>query len=102
MLVWEVGSGVASHILILLNFMNIAKRRSFSATSQARDVQHVMAIGRNKRPVERTVVVLRRTVAHCSGNIASLIRKVNLPMRVFQWRLYVGGNGGKASPKFTS
>ena len=38
MLVGERGSGVASHILILLNFINIAKRRSFLATSQAHDV----------------------------------------------------------------
>ena len=38
MLVGEGGSGVASHILILLNFMNIAKRPSFFATSQAHDV----------------------------------------------------------------
>ena len=76
---------MASHILTLLNFMNIAKRRSFTATSQASDVlhrQHIMAIGRNKRHVERTVVVVRRTVALCSENIASLIIKFNLPMRV--------------------
>ena len=80
MLVGEGGFGVASHILILLNFMNIAKRRSFSATSQASDVLyglHVMVIGRNKRPVERTVVVVRRTAAHCCENIASLIKKFN-------------------------
>ena len=38
MLVGEGGSGVASHNFILLNFMNIAKRRSFFATSQAHDV----------------------------------------------------------------
>ena len=38
MLVGEGETGVASHILILLNFMNIAKRRNFSATSQASDV----------------------------------------------------------------
>ena len=85
MLVRERRSGVASHILILLNFMNIAKRRSFTATSQASDVlyrQHVMVIGRNKRPVERTVVVVRRTAAHCCENIASLIKKFNLPIRV--------------------
>ena len=38
MLLGKGGSGVALHILILLNFMNIAKRRNFSATSQASDV----------------------------------------------------------------
>ena len=89
MLVGEGGSDVASHILILLNFMNIAKRRHFSATSQASDVlyrQHVMVIGRNKRPVERTVAVVRRTVAHCCDNIASLIKKFNLPMRVLSFK----------------
>ena len=92
MLVGERGSGVASHILILLNFMNIAKRRNFSATSQASDVlyrQQVMVIGRNKRHVERTVVVvgLRRTVAHLCENIASLIEKFNLPMRVLSLKV---------------
>ena len=81
---WGKGSGAASHILILLNFMNIAKRRSFSATSQASDAlyrQHVTVIERNKRPVERTIAVVRRTVAHCCENIASLMKKFNLPMR---------------------
>ena len=45
MLVGERGSGVASHILILLNFMNNAICQSFTAMSQASDVlyrQHVM------------------------------------------------------------
>ena len=83
MLVGEGGSGVASHILILLNFMNIAKRRSFlprrRRTRYCR--QHTMVIGRNKRPVERTVEVVRLTVAHCCENIASLIKKFNRPMR---------------------
>ena len=72
---------MASHILILLNFMNIAQRRYFFATSQASNAlyrQHVIIIGRNKRPVERTVVVARRIVAHCCENIASLIKKFNL------------------------
>ena len=85
MLVGEGGSGVASHILKLLNFIYIAKSRSFTATSQASDVlyrQHVTVIGRNKRPVERTVVAVRRTVTHCCKNIASLIKKFNLPRRV--------------------
>ena len=82
---------MASHILILLNFMNIAKRRNFSATSQASDVlyrQHVMVIGKNKRHIERTVVVvgLRRTVAHCCKNIVSLIKMFNLPMRVLSFK----------------
>ena len=90
MLVGEGGSGMASRILILLNFM-IAKRRNFSATSQANDVlhrQHVMVIGRNKRHVERTVVVvgLRRTVAHCCENIVSMIKMFNLPMRVLSFK----------------
>ena len=44
--------------------------------------QHVMVNGRNKRPVECTVEVVRRTVAHCCENIASLIKKFNLLMRV--------------------
>ena len=42
----------------------------------------LLVIGRNKRPVERTVEVVRLTVAHCCENIASLIKKFNLPMRV--------------------
>ena len=91
MLVGEGGSGVALQILILLNFMNIAERRSFSATSQASDVlyrQHIIVIGRNKRPVERIVVVVRCTVAHCCENIASLIKKSNLPMRVFTLKFF--------------
>ena len=60
MSVGEGGSVVASHILILLNFLNIAKRRYFFATSQASNAlyrQHVVIIGRNKRPVKRPVVV---------------------------------------------
>ena len=39
MLVGEGGGGVPLQILIPLNFMNIAKRRSFIATLQASDVQ---------------------------------------------------------------
>ena len=88
-MVGEGGPGVASHILMLLNFMNIAKRRNFSATSQASDAlyrQHVVVIGRNKRHVERTVVVAPRTVEHCCENIASLIKKSSLPMRVFSFK----------------
>ena len=80
---------MALHILILLNLMNIAKRRNFFATSQASDVlyrQHVVVIGWNKRPVERTVVVVRRVVAHCCENIASLIKKFNLPMGVLSFK----------------
>ena len=87
--VGEGGSGVASHILILLNLMNIAKRRNFPATSQASDVlcrQHVTVIGRNKRPVERTVEVVRRTAVHCCENIASLVKKFNLQMRVLSFK----------------
>ena len=82
----EGESSVALHILILINLLNIAERRSFSVTSQASDVlyrQHVTVIGRNKRPVERSVVVIRRTAARCCKNIAFLIKKFNLSMRVF-------------------
>ena len=58
MLVGEGGSVVASHIPILLNFMNIATHRYFFATSQVSNAlyrQHVIIIG---RPVENTVVVV--------------------------------------------
>ena len=46
-------------ILILLNFINIAERRSFFATLQASDVQtiYVMLFEKN-RPVERSVVII--------------------------------------------
>ena len=77
MLVREGESDVALHILILINFLNIAERRSFLYR------QHVMVIARNKRPVERSVVVIRRTVAHCCESIALLIKKFNLSMGVF-------------------
>ena len=40
MSVGEGGSGVASHILILLNFMNIAKRRSFRLLLRRRRVMY--------------------------------------------------------------
>ena len=91
MLVREGESGVALHILILINFLNIAERRSFSVTSQASDVlyrQHVMVIGRNKRPVERSVVAIRRTVARCCENIALLIKKFNLSMGVLSLKFH--------------
>ena len=39
MLVGEGGSGVVLQILMLPNFINIAKRQSFSAASQAGNVQ---------------------------------------------------------------
>ena len=59
MLVGEGGGGVSLQILILLNFINIAERRSFFATLQASDVQtiYVMLI-ENNRPVERSVVII--------------------------------------------
>ena len=84
MLVGEEGSGVALQFLILLNFINIAERRSFSAIRRRRVMyrHHVMVMGRNKRPVERSVVILRRTAAHCCENIVSLITKFNLPTAV--------------------
>ena len=68
----EGGTGVALLVLLLLivsNFINIAKRRSFSAILQASDVayrQHDMVIGRNKRPVERFVVTARCTFVQCT------------------------------------
>ena len=60
MLVGEVGGeGVSLQIRILLNFINIAERRSFFATLQASDIQtiYVMLIKKN-RPVERSVVII--------------------------------------------
>ena len=59
MLVGEVGGeGVSLQIRILLNFVNIAERRSFFATLQASDIQtiYVMLIKKN-RSVERSVVI---------------------------------------------
>ena len=51
--------GVSLQILILLNFIDIAERRSFFATLQASDVQtiYVMLIEKN-RPVERSVAII--------------------------------------------
>ena len=86
MLVREGESGVALHIRILINFLNVAERRSFSVSSQASDVlyrQHVTHIRRIKGPVERSFVVIRRIVARCCENIAFLIKKFNLSMGVF-------------------
>ena len=59
---------MASHILILLNFMNIANAEVFLLRRRRMMYcrQHVMVIGRNKRPVERTVEVVRLTVAKTS------------------------------------
>ena len=57
---WGKGEGgVSLQILILLNFINIAERRSFFAALQASDVQtiYVMLIEKN-RPVERSVVII--------------------------------------------
>ena len=57
---WGEGEGgVSLQILILLNFINIAERRSFFATLQASDVPtiYVMLIAKN-RPVERSVVII--------------------------------------------
>ena len=65
-------------MLILLNFINIAKL--LLRRGQVTYRQQVMVIRRNKRPVERSVVVARCTVSHCCENIASLIKKFNLPM----------------------
>ena len=57
MLVGE--GGVSLQIFILLNFINIAERRSFFAALQASDVQtiYVMLIEKN-RPDERSVVII--------------------------------------------
>ena len=44
MLVGEGGSGVALQILTLLNFINIAERRSFSATSPNAEVLELIFI----------------------------------------------------------
>ena len=60
MLVGEVGGeGASLQIRILLNFVNIAERRSFFATLQASDIQtiYVMLIKKN-RSVERSVVII--------------------------------------------
>ena len=57
---WGKGEGgVSLQILILLNFINIAERRSFFAALQASDVKtiYVMLIEKN-RPVERSVVII--------------------------------------------
>ena len=82
------GSGVALQILILLKFLKIAERRRF-LLRRRRVIykQHVMVIGRNKRSVKRSVVnIVRCTVAHCCENVAFLIKKFNLPMRVFSFK----------------
>ena len=55
-------------ILMLLNFINIAKRRSFIATLQASDVQtiYVMLIEKS-RPVERFVVIAYDAQLHTAA-----------------------------------
>ena len=71
-------------ILILLNFVNIAKRQSFSASpKRVMYRQHAMVIGTNKSPVECSVVIVRCTVAHCCKNIASLIKKLT-----YRWEYF--------------
>ena len=77
MLAGEGRSGVVLQILMLLNFMNIAKRQSVSASpKRVMYRQHAIVIGRKKSPVECSVVIVRCTVAHCCENIASLIKKL--------------------------
>ena len=50
-------------ILMLPNFINIAKRQSFSASpKRVMHRQHAMVIGRNKSHDECSVVILRCTV----------------------------------------
>ena len=71
-------------ILMLLNFINIAKRLSFSASpKRVMYIQHAMVIGRKKSPVECSVVIVRCTVAYCCKNIASLIKKLTYRCEYF-------------------
>ena len=76
----EGRSGTVLQILMLLNFINIAKRLSFSASAKrVMYRQHAMVIRRNKSPVECSVVIVRCTLLqkHCFFD-----QKVNLPMGV--------------------
>ena len=89
-----VGRGFLQ-ILILLNFLNTAERRNFLLRRRRVTYrQHVTLIRRNIRPVERSIVVVRYTAAHCCENIVSLIKKFNLPMGSGVVPLGLGGEAG--------
>ena len=68
---------MALQILILLNYTNIAEVFPLRRRRVMYRL-HVMVIGRNNRPVKRSVVIVRCTVAHCCQNIVSLIKTFNL------------------------
>ena len=75
---------MALKILILLNLCTSPNAEVFLLRRRpVKNRQHVMVIKRNKRPVERSFVIVRCTDAHYCENIASLIKKFNLPMEVF-------------------
>ena len=79
MVVGKRGSDVALQILKLSNFINVTEVFLF-CRSRAMCGQHIMVIGRNKLPVERSAALSRCTLLQ---KHRFFDQKFNLPMGVF-------------------